>query len=672
MQSVNHMVEEMYLNQVQGVSAVKDAKIDLSNMGTALRNAALASDSATADSAAAEWETSEAIMKEKLARLESLMTTAEGKDALAKVNETWQNTRFLHEILLNMAKISSVRQKVEMLPEIRTQIEEIQKGDTAMVSAMDALVRQMQSQVDKAYERSREEYEVARIQTLAIVVLALLVCVAIAFLLSRSIITELTRIEKVAVRLAEGDVEQDLEAHATSGDEIGRVVHAFRQVIGYMRDMATAAEAISNGNLSLQISPRSPRDALGKAFDRMSTNLGAMVASVSSAADALADASQQLSESSEQAGVAAEQIATTVRQVAQGNQEQSAAAQETSASVGQLSRAIDQIASGARHQAASIEKASVSVDRLNESISQVAAATQSVSSATREVEQTASKGADVVRRSIRGMATIRERTDSAAAEVQDLTKYSEQIESIVEAIDDIAEQTNLLALNAAIEAARAGEHGRGFAVVADEVRKLAERASRSTKEIAALISQLRREIDEAATAMEHGALEVETGSKLAEEADEALKGILRSVQGAANHVAQIASAVGQMESASQEVVGLMHSVSAVVEEFSTATAQMAASSSRVSMAIEKIAAVSEETTASAEEVSASTEEVSSQVSEMVSQSRQLARMADELQAAVARFDLGEEPKTIMRRRKDDWGEARLAAQPAGTPRSHHL
>ncbi|MHB1162619.1 MAG: methyl-accepting chemotaxis protein, partial [Chloroflexota bacterium] len=229
---------------------------------------------------------------------------------------------------------------------------------------------------------------------------------------------------------------------------------------------------------------------------------------------------------------------------------------------------------------------------------------------------------------------------TAAAKVQELDKFSGQIGSIVEAIDDIAEQTNLLALNAAIEAARAGEHGRGFAVVADEVRKLAERSSRETKQIGDLIAQVQRGTHEAVSAMEQGSREVETGAQLAEEAGEALKNILTAVQVANQQTMQIASAASQMESASQEVVGLMDSVSAIVEESTAAT----------------------------EEMAASTEEMSAQVEEIVAQAQSLAAMAEELQAAVAQFKVGEEDGVTMRRRQSDWGNQKGSGTPQSKPR----
>jgi methyl-accepting chemotaxis protein len=210
---------------------------------------------------------------------------------------------------------------------------------------------------------------------------------------------------------------------------------------------------------------------------------------------------------------------------------------------------------------------------------------------------------------------------------------------VVETIDDIAEQTNLLALNAAIEAARAGEQGRGFAVVADEVRKLAERSGRETKQIAELIAQVQAGTRDAVLAMQNGASKVEVGSTTAEQAGQALEEILSAVERTVAQVGEIAASAQQMSAASRELAGAMQSISAVVEENTASTEEMAAQAGQLEGAIDSIANVSRDQSAATEEVSASTEEMSAQVEEMTARAQELAATADHLKALVARFSL---------------------------------
>ncbi|MHB8990680.1 MAG: methyl-accepting chemotaxis protein [Chloroflexota bacterium] len=590
---------------------------------------------------------------ETIAKYEARQLPEAEREALEKLKSSYAEYKAVSDEVVALAKEGNAKAAAAKLNNAVMAV----SGFDNQVSAVRQLSEREVQQKDKL---SRDAVAQASTMVLSILGLAVLIGLGLGWVISRVIANGVVAMTRAAQGLAQGDLEQEVSLRVKSGDEIGQMAAAFTGMIEYLRGMAAVAEAVSRGDLAQSVTPQSDRDALGVAFQRMIANLREMVAKVSASAETVAEAGQQLLAASDQAGSATQQIATTIQQVARGTQEQSASVQETTASVEQLSRAIDRIAAGAQEQANSIEQATSSVSLLSQSIAQVAAASGEVSTATREAQEAASLGAGSVQKSVQGMSAIKASTDSVAARIQELEGYSEQINSIVETIDDIAEQTNLLALNATIEAARAGEHGRGFAVVADEVRSLAERSSKSTKEISELINQVQRGTHDAVSAMEQGSKEVESGSRLAEEAGQALSSIQAAVEAATRQVKQIASAVQQMESASQQVVTVMDSVSAVVEESSAATREMAISSQQVTGAIGKVAPVSQETSAAAEEVSASTEEMSAQVEEMVAQARSLAAMAGELKAASAHFKLGDETETPPAHRQEVWQSRRSA------------
>ena len=658
MESLSQMVNSVYQDNVLPVSQTGQIETMLMARTRDLRNVIIyASDEKQRATWIAAMADDDKQITDLVSKLETSNLAKDEKDRLQTFKIYYTDYKTLTDGIAALASAGNTQGAVAALDSAAASVKRV----TDEAAALRGLG------LKQAETRAAESQQIAgQAQSLVLLGLgiALLLGLAITFALSRTISSGVNSMVRAAEGLASGDLDQDAHLRAKGNDEIGRMAESLRKLLGYLRETAGLAEAIAGGNLTVQVTPRSDRDALGMALQRMVSNLAQMVGSVASSASALAAASRRLSEASDEAGSATQQISATIQEVARGNQEQSAAVQETAGSVDQLTRAITQIAQGAQQQAKSIEQTSASVFQLNQSIAVATSASKEVAAAADNAHSTANAGAEVVNKTLDEIAEIKASNQSAVNEVLDLTKYSDQIGAIVETIDDIAEQTNLLALNAAIEAARAGEHGKGFAVVADEVRKLAERAGKSTSEIARLITDLRREIDEAVEAIESGKEKVELGAKLAEDAGKSLESIIATVRTARDQAANIVSAVSQMVSASEKVASLVDSVSSVAEESTEATQAMAASSRRVAEAIEKVAAVSEETSAAAEEVNASTEEMSAQVQEMVGQARELAQMAEQLQAAIALFRIdselpGQEAGVVMRRRKDDWGNPGL-------------
>ena len=457
----------------------------------------------------------------------------------------------------------------------------------------------------------------------------------------RRISHRLTAIGLVADAFAtRGDLTQTLPDKGR--DELAWTAYSFNQMMKRLNKIADALDQIAGGDLTVEIQVKSDKDRLGEALNTMVASLRHLVGQVADSASSLSTASTQLASAADQAGQATSQIATTIQQVAKGTTQQTQAVTQTAAAVEQMSRAIDGVAKGAQEQANAVAKASALTAQISQTIEQVAHSAQAGAQAGAQAAATAQTGAKTVEQTIQGMAAIKAKVGLSAEKVKEMGQRSQQIGAIVETIDDIASQTNLLALNAAIEAARAGEHGKGFAVVADEVRKLAERSSAATKEIAELIRSIQHTVAEAVAAMDEGAREVELGASRAGEAGQALADICQVAEAVNQQVEAISAAAQHMAAGSNELVAAMDAVSAVVEENTAATEEMAAGSTQVTQAIEHIASVSQENSAAVEEVSAAAEQMSAQVEEVTASAQALSDMAQTLQELVAQFKLSQD------------------------------
>jgi methyl-accepting chemotaxis protein len=261
-----------------------------------------------------------------------------------------------------------------------------------------------------------------------------------------------------------------------------------------------------------------------------------------------------------------------------------------------LRELIHSIAGTAEHVASASEEISSSAslqaqsaDTQKDQTSQVATAMQEMSStvlqvsensgkaadASRKAAETARHGGAIVNETLTKMRAIADSVSGTAKKVEELGKSSDQIGRIIGVIDDIADQTNLLALNAAIEAARAGEQGRGFAVVADEVRKLAERTTTATKEIAQMISTVQEETKSAVAAMEEGTKQVEEGVQTTAQAGDSLKEIIHTSEQVGEMITHIATAATEQSSATEEINNNMEQIAKLVRESSEGAQQSA-------------------------------------------------------------------------------------------------
>lgn len=249
------------------------------------------------------------------------------------------------------------------------------------------------------------------------------------------------------------------------------------------------------------------------------------------------------------------------------------AAVDVQSSANEILIASEEMSTGAIQQDQEITNTSSAVEQLTVSMKQVSNNAEASAEAARRALDAAEQGNRSVRDTLEGMQRIRSSVQATAKRIKALGDRSLEISEIVNVINDITEQTNLLALNAAIEAARAGEAGRGFAVVADEVRKLAEHSRNATKDIAALIKAIQAETNDAVIVMEEGTKEVEIGAKLADQAGKALDAISSVVRQSAELVQEISLASKQQVRGTEGVANAMQIISNITRQTSQGARQ---------------------------------------------------------------------------------------------------
>ncbi|MGF7185412.1 methyl-accepting chemotaxis protein [Desulfitispora alkaliphila] len=340
-----------------------------------------------------------------------------------------------------------------------------------------------------------------------------------------------------------------------------------------------------SGDLTKRIDVSSQDEVgqLGNQFNTFVEQLAGMIRQVDKTSKNVAEVSSQVAEASYQTGQATEQVAINIEQLADNSAQQAQGISASSEEVQGLAQASEQVSDNA------VTAAQLSKDTAKE----------------------AGRGQDYLQNAVGRMRSLNDTVDNAADLVNTLGQRGQEIGQIVEMIQNIADQTNLLALNAAIEAARAGEQGKGFAVVADEVRKLAEESSKATGQITEMIIQIQEETTSAVKAMNAGTEEVDQGVEIIGEANQALEGIVKAAQ----------------------------QTDAEIQSISAAAKQLAEGSDRVARTMEEISVSAQEVSSRSEGVSAAAEEQTAAVEEISASAQSLASSADELKELVNRFKI---------------------------------
>jgi methyl-accepting chemotaxis protein len=406
------------------------------------------------------------------------------------------------------------------------------------MDAIRNLLQEMNSQEDDLLKtRADAAQSDAREAKLTIVlgtIAALLVAGLAGLIITRNIAGPLKNLTGIAERITLGDLSSGVTV-SERRDEVGVLTRAFERMTRFLRTMAVAAEQIAAGDLRASLQPQSPSDVLGNAFVRMTDNLRRQIGGIVEGAAVL--------------GSAASEIVASTAQFASGASESAAAVSETTATVEEIRQTAQLASQKARMVADSAQKA----------------------------VQISHNGRKSTEDAATGMGRIRTQMEAIAESMMRLSEQTQTIGQIIATVEDLAAQSNLLAVNAAIEAAKAGEHGKGFGVVAQEVKSLAEQSRQATNRVRTILGDIQKATTAAVMATEQGGKAVEAGGKQTEMAGESISALAGSVAEAAQAAMQIAA------SSQQQMVG-MDQVAGAMENIKQASTQNVASAKQMESA----------------------------------------------------------------------------------------
>jgi len=422
-----------------------------------------------------------------------------------------------------------------------------------------------------------------------VTLLALAIAVALAYVAARLMIRPMLDLAASAKLIAQGDLTQ--RTAVTSGDEIGSLAETFNAMSGDLEKTVTklvrsqtqlksVADTVGSRSHTVIERVDEQRAVLDEAYHSID-QLNAGVRKIT-------DNVETLSASSEETSSSMLQMVASMEEVSRHTDSLFTSVEETASATHQMVASINEVDQNVVYLTNFVTDTSSSMVEMSASIAEVEANAAKSYDVALGVADAAESGMKAVRETIEGMEEIRQAVTQSNAVISRLGERSVAIGKILNVIDDVAEQTNLLALNAAILAAQAGEYGKGFSVVAAEIRELSERTASSTREIGSLIRSVQEEVQNALKSMAAGTKLVEDGVSLSHEAGKALNNILDSASKASSMGKEIAAATREQAKGSETVTHSIERLQEMVKGINSATTQQAQGSDHILKAVESM------------------------------------------------------------------------------------
>ncbi len=476
-----------------------------------------------------------------------------------------------------------------------------------------------------------KEYDKAIKSILTVIVITIIgsgiFSLALWFMLRRMIILPIKEIEKASMKLAHGDLS--FEATVKSTDEISRLnkavkesVDALGRILLRIKDVSIRISRVTSG---VEKDSKKVVDSTQLEAEAVA-DISSSVEELNAAISEITESTEGLAASAEETAASMDQIATSIGQVTNSTNDLFASVEATSSSIEELSATIKEVAQNADNLSTATDETLSAIEEITSSVKEVELSAKESAKLSEKVMNDASTfGMASIDKMIDGMKNIKSSVEKTNEFIKKLGGRSEEIGKILNVIDEITDQTTLLALNAAILAAQAGEHGKGFSVVADEIKDLAERTAFSTQEIGSLIQSVQQEVKGSVQAMVGGLRSVEEGFKLSKEASDALKKILESSQKSSEMSFSIERSTGEQAKAVRLVSEAMERIKNMTGTIAKATSEQTRGMNLIMSATEKMRDVSQQVKTATGEQAKNSKHISQAIEVVSDKSQQISR-----------------------------------------------